>query len=616
MTDASWEQYIEYSENEYLTNSYSLVIEGCEFEKYDEVIEPNNALLGSSLLDFNNTYNRLEESFFSIHNIENETIEPSLILLDNPDNNSLDFLEDNLEETNFSSVYQYNLHIGDIFDDWQSVDTFIHQYCLERGFGYQVFRNDKDQNDSSIIRRKSFRCSSSGTYEARKGIDQNLHRQRNTNKCNCEWHCNFTFPKTAHQIKCTTLKDEHSHELIPNQIAHTIARYRRFNSNMIQDLEFFTNCKVAPIVQLEILKKKYPEHVFHKQDVYNAIYRLQKDCKDESLDSSSLLEIFFEKITQDLRWKVFVRHTGKERRLSGIFWMSPSQQELYQRFYDVVLNDNTCKTNKYNMYLSVFMIKDNYGKFRNVANALVDNELSSTYVWILQCLANSTDNIIPKTFWTDSEPGLINAVSQVFPTTHHFYCLFHIWQNIIKHLRSKLGTDFHLFSQAFYLCRNALSIELFEQKWKYMVETFPACNNYMTKTLYANRISWAKCYTPFHFNAGIQSTQSVESFNGIIKKALNSASTLCDVEKAIDKRHEQESQYCKLVDLKSQQTTVGLPHLSSQFFSNVDTVLVHFLTPLILSWQRFQISQSFTYEGCLASSIFEVSFIKKFQLYT
>ena len=32
------------------------------------------------------------------------------------------------------------------------------------------------------------------------------------------------------------------------------------------------------------------------------------------------------------------------------------------------------------------MIKDNYGKFRNVANALVEDELASTYVWILQCL--------------------------------------------------------------------------------------------------------------------------------------------------------------------------------------------------------------------------------------
>ena len=66
-------------------------------------------------------------------------------------------------------------------------------------------------------------------------------------------------------------------------------------------------------------------------------------------------------MSQDSRWKIYVRHSGNEKRLSGIFWMSPSQQDLYQRFYDIVLNDNTCKTNKYNMYLSVFMVKDNYG---------------------------------------------------------------------------------------------------------------------------------------------------------------------------------------------------------------------------------------------------------------
>jgi hypothetical protein len=252
------------------------------------------------------------------------------------------------------------------------------------------------------------------------------------------------------------------------------------------------------------------------------------------------------------------------------------------------------------MYLSVLMVKDNYGRFRNVANALVEDELSSTYVWILQCLVKATDNVIPKSIWTDSEPGLINAISQVFPNTPHFYCLYHIWQNVIKNLKGKLGSKFHLFGKAFYLCRNALSIELFEQRWKSMISEFPECERYMTRALYTNRISWAKAYTPFQFNAGIQSTQGVESFNGIIKKAVNNASTLCDVEKAIDKRHQEEIQYCQLTDLKAKYTTIGLPHLSSQFFSSVDTVIAKFLSPLILSLQRFQISQSFTYEGQLA----------------
>jgi hypothetical protein len=80
---------------------------------------------------------------------------------------------------------------------------------------------------------------------------------------------------------------------------------------------------------------------------------------------------------------------------------------------------------------------------------------------------------------------------------------------------------------------------------------------------------------------GIQSTQSIESFNGIIKKSLNSTSTLCDVQEAIDKRHKEEIKYCQLVDLKAKYMTIGLLHISSQFFSSVDAVIVKFLTSLI-----------------------------------
>ncbi|CAB4421976.1 unnamed protein product [Rhizophagus irregularis] len=232
--------------------------------------------------------------------------------------------------------------------------------------------------------------------------------------------------------------------------------------------------------------------------------------------------------------------------------MSPSQQELYQRFSDIMFNDNT-------------------------SNALVEDELLLIYVWILKCLMKATDNIIPKSIWTDFKPGLINAIFQVFPNTQHFLYLFHIWQNIIKHLKTPLGSNFNNFSKAFYLCRNSLSIKIFEQRWEFMIKTFPECQRYMIRILYPVRMNWAKAYTPFQFNASIQSTQSVESFNSIIKKSLNAA-----------------------MNLKAKYTTIGLPHISSQFFSNVDMIIVKFLTPLILSLQQFQISQSFTYERQIA----------------
>ncbi|PKB97849.1 hypothetical protein RhiirA5_432404 [Rhizophagus irregularis] len=91
----------------------------------------------------------------------------------------------------------------------------------------------------------------------------------------------------------------------------------------------------------------------------------------------------------------------------------------------------------------------------------------------------------------------------------------------------------------------------------------------------STRISWAKAYMPFQFNGGIQSTQSIKSFNGIIKRSLNRTSTLCEMEEAINKRHEEEIRYCQLTDLKAKYTTVGLSHLLN-FFQMLIQLLLNF----------------------------------------
>ena len=46
-------------------------------------------------------------------------------------------------------------------------------------------------------------------------------------------------------------------------------------------------------------------------------------------------------------------------------------------------NDNTCKTNKYSLPLSVFIIIDSDQWSRIVATAVVCDESVSTYEWIL-----------------------------------------------------------------------------------------------------------------------------------------------------------------------------------------------------------------------------------------
>ncbi|CAG8755665.1 17598_t:CDS:1 [Gigaspora margarita] len=207
------------------------------------------------------------------------------------------FGNDNFSNIDASS-YQHNFSVGDYFDDWPSVDRIIYNYCLEWGFGFQVFRNDKDLNNPNITRRKSFCCLSSSIYEPQKVIVQNSHCIWGTTKTNCEWYCTFTLSKTVYQVKCTTLNDIHNHEVNSAQIVDIIARYRCFSEEMIQDIKFFLDCNIAPMTQLEMLKKKYPQHVFYKQDIYNTIYKLRKN-DDKRLDSVLFLDILLEKMSKD-----------------------------------------------------------------------------------------------------------------------------------------------------------------------------------------------------------------------------------------------------------------------------------------------------------------------------
>ncbi|CAB4416181.1 unnamed protein product [Rhizophagus irregularis] len=158
----------DYNKNIYKTNAFFLPYS----ETLDFLLSPFNDNFAINFLpvvklDFNH-------NFTNINSFSFET--PSKPSCETPF--KLPFKEhfESLSE----QVYQYNLTVGDYFDDWQSVDTFIYQYCLERGFGHQVYQNDKDPNDFTIIRCKSFCCSSNRKYESRKVIDQKLHCLRSS----------------------------------------------------------------------------------------------------------------------------------------------------------------------------------------------------------------------------------------------------------------------------------------------------------------------------------------------------------------------------------------------------------------------------------------------------
>ncbi len=99
------------------------------------------------------------------------------------------------------------------------------------------------------------------------------------------------------------------------------------------------------------------------------------------------------------------------------------RNELWPKFHDVVIHDNTVKTNRYEIALSLFVGIDNNFKTRVLAQALTKYEIQADYNWILQCILKATNNLSPVILYTDSDPAMLAAVQVIYPQTHHLLCI-------------------------------------------------------------------------------------------------------------------------------------------------------------------------------------------------
>ncbi|CAG8670087.1 43038_t:CDS:2, partial [Gigaspora margarita] len=85
--------------------------------------------------------------------------------------------------------------------------------------------------------------------------------------------------------------------------------------------------------------------------------------------------------------------------------MFPEQIELWLKFNNVVLNDCTAATNRYEIALSIFLI--------------VDNHLYSRMV--VQQIKKATRNAVPQVIFTDADLAVFVTICDKFSTTKALY---------------------------------------------------------------------------------------------------------------------------------------------------------------------------------------------------
>ena len=504
-----------------------------------------------------------------------------------PDDSDSSESEDDVYDMNVSPL---TLEVGLSFLTWKAAFKHIKLWAHQQGFFVRKGRSEKVQ---SKRRKQTIVCRCEGMYNNKSNKSSKSHRT------NCKWHVNLSRPiknNPNDMIFITTLFNEHFGHDLDTSVCHFEAS-KAFTKPMLNDIEWmYVSGHLKPLAIKRMLKAKYNRKVYN-QDLYKVIYKHRRSNDIRGNDVSQVFEYLEKQKEDDPCWIIYKDWDHETNTLTKLFWMSPNQLESWCKYSDVILNDNTSKTNRYELSLSFFVAIDNNMKSRIVAQALIDRETKDAYAWILQCTLKAT-GLMPKVFVTDADPGMDAAIRLKYPSTFAIHCIWHIGQNLPLRLRSKLGGLFDQFKKDFYECRNSLEPEVFEQRWKDLLANYPNAVNYLEKTLYSSKTSWACAFNTNIFTLDIQTTSRSESVNATFKRLLNNSnSTLVDVFLAIEERLEEEQDNNDYANWHNALSITQSATIASNAFNNIINELKEFTTPSIQKIIYNEMELAFSYEA-------------------
>ncbi|CAG8832082.1 968_t:CDS:2, partial [Racocetra persica] len=136
---------------------------------------------------------------------------------------------------------------------------------------------------------------------------------------------------------------------------------------------------------------------------------------------------------------------------------------------------------------------------------------------------------------------------------------------------------------------------IFESRFDSLCTKYLEASSYLRNILYPIKEKWAKCYTFQEFNAGMSSTQRVESINSIIHKYVNSHSTLMDCFNGIQQMLSSELQKAEYRDYLENLPFTVSSSSAIRVFPDIVELLKSALTDEIFRIQKAQVDICFEY---------------------
>ncbi|XP_062100041.1 protein FAR1-RELATED SEQUENCE 5-like [Humulus lupulus] len=169
----------------------------------------------------------------------------------------------------------------------------------------------------------------------------------------------------------------------------------------------------------------------------------------------------------------------------------------------------------YGKPLVILLGSNNHNKTCVFGAALLDNETSTTYDWVLETFLECMGGKMPSAVLTDGCKAMNKALDNIMPGVPHRICSWHILKNAMHHVHN---IAFHQELKKFIF--RYYKEEEWEDNWKVTVNKYRLTRNAWVEAQYGTRKQWADTFLRGIYFGGATATGRCESMNAFLKRDL------------------------------------------------------------------------------------------------
>lgn len=337
---------------------------------------------------------------------------------------------------------------------------FYNRYAKEKGFSVRKNYIRRDPITIAVTHRQ-YQCSREGHRKEVYMEAANRSREpKALTRCGCNALFEIKLDKKKGDWFVVKYVAKHNHPLAKSDEVAFLRSHRTIsNAQKANILEL----KEVGLRQHQVMDVMERHHSgfdatgFVSRDLYNYFTRLRKKHILGG-DAERVIKYFQWRQKHDMEF-FFEYETDEAGRLKRLFWSDPQSRIDYDAFGDVVVFDSTYRVNRYNLPFILFVGVNHHGSTVIFGCAIVADEKVATYEWILKQFLDCMYQKHPGGLITDGDNAMRRAIAAVMPDSEHRLCTWHIEQNMARHLRPDMLSDFRALVHAPY------NHEEFDRKW-------------------------------------------------------------------------------------------------------------------------------------------------------